>query len=64
MYQGYTPIQGFEARNEQELKETLDSYLEGLTKQINEPVTECPTCNGCGVLFDEVKDNRVGKDGE
>ncbi len=64
MYQGYTPIQGFEARNEQELKETLDSYMEDLSKQINEPVTECPTCNGCGVLFDEVKENRIGKDGE
>lgn len=64
-YSGYTPIEGFEARNEQELKEKIDSYLEDLISQINEPVTECPTCNGCGVLFKDVSvplDERVSKD--
>jgi len=57
-YQGYTPIEGFEARNENELKELVDTYLEDLINQINEPVKECPTCNGCGVLFDEVNKER------
>lgn len=46
----YTPMRGFEAENEQALKELIDTYLDDLMAMINEPLTECPTCNGTGVL--------------
>lgn len=57
-YQGYTPIQGFEGKNEVDLKEQIDNYLEELIFAINEPVTECPGCNGQGVIINELKIER------
>ncbi len=50
-YQKYTPIQGFEGTSEQDLKQQIDTYLEELITAINEPVTECPNCNGQGVII-------------
>lgn len=53
-YSGYTPIQGFEGKNEADLKEQIDSYLGELITAINEPATECPSCNGQGVIISEI----------
>ena len=49
-YKGYTPIQGFEGKTEADLKEQVDAYLEELIARINEPLKECPTCCGTGVI--------------
>lgn len=50
-YKGYTIIQGFEAKNETELKTQIDNYLNDLMAFINEPFIDCPKCKGRGVLF-------------
>lgn len=50
-YQGYTPIKPFEADNSDDLKEYIDNYLKHLISVINEPLDECPTCSGRGVLL-------------
>lgn len=50
-YKGYTPIKSFTGINENDLKEQIDSYLETLMAYINEPMKECPHCNGVGVLY-------------
>ena len=52
-YQGYTPIDGFEADNESELKQNIDDYLKNLMDYINEPLKECHACNGTGVLLNK-----------
>jgi hypothetical protein len=54
-YRGYTPIDAFEARNEAELKQTVDGYLNDLMNIINEPMTQCPTCQGVGYLKGDSK---------
>ncbi len=55
-YQGYTLIKPFEAESSDTLKEYIDSYLNDLIEIINEPVKECSTCNGVGVIYDKVQD--------
>ncbi len=50
-YKGYTPIKPFEGKSEDDLKEQIDLYLEALMAYINEPMKECPHCDGAGVLF-------------
>ncbi len=52
-YNGYTPVEPFEAENQEELKKYIDSYLENLINIINEPVKECNCCNGTGVIFNQ-----------
>ena len=52
-YKGYTTIKGFEGNNEADLKEQIDAYLKDLIEFINEPLKECPNCNGVGVLLNE-----------
>ncbi len=54
-YQGYTLIKPFEAETSDALKEHIDSYLDDLIGIINEPVKECPTCNGVGVLCNKAQ---------
>jgi len=49
-YKGYTAIQPFEAETEDALKELIDNYLNDLMNMINEPMKECPTCEGIGYL--------------
>lgn len=49
-YKGYTPIKGFSGDTEEDLKKNIDEYLEELMAAINEPLQECPTCEGVGVL--------------
>jgi len=53
MYKGYTPIKPFEGNSEDDLKDNIDTYLEALMAYINEPMKECPNCNGQGVLFNK-----------
>lgn len=52
-YEGYTPIKGFEGKNEKDLKKNIDKYLKDLIKEINEPLVECKHCNGMGVILQE-----------
>jgi hypothetical protein len=54
-YSGYTAIQGFEGKTEADLKEQVDAYLEELIARINEPLKECPTCCGTGVINENPK---------
>lgn len=56
-YKGYPVIPEMTANNEEELKEKVDTWLEGLMEIINEPLHQCPHCNGSGYIG-EVK---IGK---
>jgi len=51
-YKRYTPLPGFEGKNQDDLKEKIDKYCEDLLKKINEPLKECSHCNGLGVILD------------
>lgn len=54
-YDGYPIIEEMTAKNETELKEKVDTWLSELIKKINEPLVECPHCNGLGVIS-EIKE--------
>ena len=54
-YQGYTVIQGVRAKNHEDLKEKMDFYLKSLIEFINQPVSDCPHCNGDGVIIQNEK---------
>ena len=54
-YKDYTPIKPFKASSQAELKEMIDNYLENLMAMINEPLQDCPHCNGAGVQLDHLK---------
>lgn len=54
-YEGYTPIEGFEGKTEEDLKKNVDDYLKELMDFINSPVKECPKCGGTGVICEESK---------
>ena len=49
-YRGYTPIKGFLGTDHQDLKKNIDKFLDDLMARINEPLTDCPHCNGMGVV--------------
>lgn len=49
-YQGYTVIPEMHANSEAELKEKVDAWLEGLMEIINEPLCQCPHCQGTGYV--------------
>jgi hypothetical protein len=49
-YKGYTPIPSISANNEKELKDKIDSFLNGLISYINEPLVKCEYCNGFGYV--------------
>jgi len=55
-YKGYTTIQGFEADDENKLKQQIDNYLKDLMGKINEPLKDCPHCKGKGVVVLGVKE--------
>lgn len=48
-YKGYTIIPEFVGEDEEDLKQTIDAYLEHLMSVINEPLIDCPCCGGTGV---------------
>lgn len=54
-YNEYPIIEEMTAKNETELKEKVDTWLSELIKKINEPLVECPHCNGLGVIS-EIKE--------
>lgn len=51
-YENYPIIEGLYAKNEMELKEKVDTWLQELINIINDPLTECPHCKGTGVVED------------
>lgn len=50
---GYTHITPFTGKNQTDLKNNIDKYLNDLMAHINQPFTECECCNGKGVIFNE-----------
>lgn len=52
-YEGYTPISGIVANNEEELKGKIDKLCKETIDMINEPLKDCPYCHGMGVIFNE-----------
>ena len=53
-YSNYSIIPEMYANSEAELKEKVDTWLEGLMEIINKPLCTCPHCNGAGYI-DEIK---------
>lgn len=51
-YKGYTTIPEMTANSEAELKEKVDTWLEGLMEIINKPLCLCPHCLGTGYTDD------------
>jgi hypothetical protein len=49
-YDNYTVIPEVCANSEAELKEKVDTWLEGLMAAINEPLCQCPHCQGTGYV--------------
>lgn len=54
-YKGYTPISGIAGDNIDDLKNKVDTYLKNLIDFINEPLIDCPHCQGRGVIV-EIKE--------
>lgn len=55
-YQNYTVIPEMCANNETELKEKVDTWLEGLMEIINKPLCQCPHCQGAGYVGEVKKE--------
>ncbi|MFF2834279.1 hypothetical protein ACFVSK_21145, partial [Cellulosimicrobium cellulans] len=53
-YNSYPVIQPFEGKNEEDLKQNIQKYLDELMEAINKPLVECVHCKGYGVILDEV----------
>ncbi len=51
-YKGYSVIPEMFANSEAELKEKVDTWLEGLMEIINKPLCQCPNCQGTGYIND------------
>jgi len=49
-YKGYTPIPCFEGKDEEDLNNNIEKFLEDLMKKINAPLVDCPHCKGMGVI--------------
>jgi len=52
-YREYTVLHGFTGISLEDLKNNIQSYLKNLIEKINEPVVDCPHCNGRGVIIGE-----------
>jgi hypothetical protein len=52
-YQGYKVINGFMGKDQEDLKNNIDDYCKQLIEFINEPLVDCPHCNGEGVIFEK-----------
>ena len=55
-YKGYSVIPEMFANSEAELKEKVDTWLEGLMEIINKPLCQCPHCQGTGYVDDIKKE--------
>lgn len=51
-YRGYPVIPEMYARSEEELKQKVDSWLDGVMSIINKPLCTCPQCKGTGFIDD------------
>ncbi len=49
-YRNYTPIKGIFGDSKEDIINKVDTYLKELITTINEPLVECPHCNGMGVV--------------
>ncbi len=49
-YEKYTPITPFVGKNIGDLKKNIDEFLAELMEKINEPLKDCPHCQGRGVI--------------
>ena len=54
-YRGYTPIDGLMGDSEDDLAYKMQNLCEEITAMINEPLVECPHCNGRGVMLKDEK---------
>ena len=61
-YDNYTVIPEMHANSEAELKEKVDAWLEGLMEIINEPLCQCPHCQGTGYVGEVKKQGFDYKD--
>ena len=52
-YEKYTPIPAMYADNDAELKEKVNTWLEYIISIINEPLCQCPQCEGVGYLLQD-----------
>ena len=50
-YNGYPIIEPIHGENYQDLEKNIDKYLSDLIKYINEPLVDCPHCEGRGVIL-------------
>jgi len=48
-YRGYTPISAIVAESEEDLATKIEEKCLSVINMINEPISECPHCNGTGV---------------
>ncbi|MBT2759935.1 hypothetical protein [Paenibacillus sp. ISL-20] len=53
-YNSYPVIEPFEGKNEEDLKQNIQKYLDELMEVINKPLVECEHCKGYGVILNEV----------
>lgn len=51
-YRGYPVIPEMYAGSEEELKQKVDSWLDGVMSIINKPLCTCPLCKGAGFIDD------------
>ena len=51
-YSGYSTLKGISAKNQKELEEKIDEYLEETVALINKPYIQCTCCDGLGVILE------------
>lgn len=51
-YSGYPTQKGITGKNQKDLEDKVDVYLEEILEMINKPYTECSCCGGMGVILD------------
>lgn len=61
-YKDYTQIKGFEGKNHNDLNRKIDKYLKNLMEYINEPLIDCPHCDGHGVILDKTRAPEINDD--
>lgn len=51
-YSSYPTQKPISAKNQKELEEKIDVYLEEVLNEINKPLIQCTCCNGMGVILE------------
>jgi len=52
--EGYPVIEQFEGKNEEDLRNNIQKFLDELIEIINKPLVECEHCKGYGVIEHEI----------